>query len=129
MRFSQYIPTNFLSTSQQIYENRDLDLSISSNLSEREGKKERKRRTERERENGRSVCVFRGSSIVRNIETGERNRTAKHTTKTNPPQPWQKKEAQKQPKNEQLNLTPLHKIPTKPCPSFRKIIRKAIRNS
>ena len=32
-----------------------LDSSISSNLTEREGKKERKRRMERERENGRSL--------------------------------------------------------------------------
>ena len=32
-----------------------LDSSISSNLTEREGKKERKRRIERERENGRSL--------------------------------------------------------------------------
>ena len=58
MRFSQYIPTNFLSASQPICENRELDSSISSILSEREAKKERKRRIKRERENGRSVCVF-----------------------------------------------------------------------
>ena len=35
-----------------------LDSSISSNLTEREGKKERKRRIERERENGRSFGVL-----------------------------------------------------------------------
>ena len=39
---------------------RELDSSISSNLSEREGKKERKRRTERERENGRSKECLAG---------------------------------------------------------------------
>ena len=47
---------------------RELDSSISSNLTEREGKKERKRRTERERENGRSL-FSRGKS-----ETGEKKK-------------------------------------------------------
>ena len=66
MRFSQYIPTNFLSASQLICETerdrefKELDSSISSNLSEREGKKERKKRTERERENGRSKECLAG---------------------------------------------------------------------
>ena len=45
---------------EQDREFRELDSSISSNLSEREGKKERKRRIERERENDRSKgCLAR----------------------------------------------------------------------
>ena len=45
---------------EQDREFRELDSSISSNLSEREGKKERKRRIERERENDRSKGCLAG---------------------------------------------------------------------
>ena len=48
------MPANQSTKTERDREFRELDSSISSNLSEREGKKERKRRTERERENGSS---------------------------------------------------------------------------
>ena len=48
------MPANQSAKTERHREFRQLDSSISSDLSEREGKKERKRRTERERENGRS---------------------------------------------------------------------------
>ena len=59
------MPDNQSVKTEQDREFRELDSSISSNLSEREGKKERKRRKKQERENGNIVCVFCGSSRVR----------------------------------------------------------------
>ena len=49
------MPANQSTKTERDRDFRELDSSISSNLTEREGKKERKRRTERERENGRSL--------------------------------------------------------------------------
>ena len=54
------MPANQSTKTERDRDFRELDSSISSNLSEREGKKERKRRTERERENGRSKECLAG---------------------------------------------------------------------
>ena len=54
------MPANQSTKTEQDRDFRELDSSISSNLTEREGKKERKRRTERERENGRSRGCLAG---------------------------------------------------------------------
>ena len=57
------VPANHSTKTERDRDFRELDSSISSNLTEREGKKERKRRTERERENGRSL-FSRGKSEI-----------------------------------------------------------------
>ena len=62
------MPANQSTKTERDRDFRELDSSISSNLTEREGKKERKRRTERERENGRSLFSH-GKS-----ETGEKKK-------------------------------------------------------
>ena len=54
------MPANQSAKTERDREFRELDSSISFNLSEREGKKERKKRTERERENGRSKECLAG---------------------------------------------------------------------
>ena len=56
-------------------------MSISSNLTEREGKKERKRRTERERENGRSLGFSVFSWEVFSLKQGEKKRKRNKRTR------------------------------------------------
>ena len=63
---------------------KELDSSISYNLSEREGKKERKRRTERERENGRSKeCLAGVQELECLLEQGKNKRRKRNKRKEN----------------------------------------------
>ena len=74
------MPANQSTKTERDRDFRELDSSISSNLTEREGKKERKRRTERERENGRSL-FSRGKSLVWN--RGKKKETKKEGKEIN----------------------------------------------
>ena len=76
--------TNQFAKSERDREFRELDSSISSNPSEREGKKERKRRTERERENGRSKeCLAGVQESECLLEQGKNKRRKRKTRKEN----------------------------------------------
>ena len=70
------MPANQSAKTNRDREFKEFDSSISSNLSEREGKKERKRRTKRERENGRSKECLAGvqESECLSLEQGKNKR-------------------------------------------------------
>ena len=75
------MPANQSAKTERNREFRQLDSSISSDLSEREGKKERKRRTERERENGRSLGFSVFSWEVFSLKQGEKKRKRNKRTR------------------------------------------------
>ena len=78
------MPANQSAKTERDREFRELDSSISSNLSEREGKKERKRRTERERENGRSKeCLAGVQESEFLLEQGKNKRRKRNKWKEN----------------------------------------------
>ena len=78
------MPANQSTKTERDREFRELDSSISSNLSEREGKKERKRRTERERENGSSKeCLVGVQESECLLEQGKNKRRKRNKREEN----------------------------------------------
>ena len=78
------MPANQSMKTERDREFKELDSSISYNLSEREGKKERKRRTERERENGRSKeCLAGVQESECLLEQGKNKRRKRNKRKEN----------------------------------------------